>query len=133
MRRIRSVFVVPALALAVSACFSNSAGARGVYGTVSGTLIMEGGPAPGTAMTVMPGTVQLSVHGHRVVTIHVPPTGTFRVQIPVGTYEVAATTQAIHQENSGGETVKGSGSCPHRPITVTAGKRTSIRVSCFVP
>jgi len=132
MRRIRSVFVVPALVLAVSACFSHPAGARSVYGTVSGTLVMEGGPAPGTATALIPGTVELSVHGHRVVTIHVPMTGTFRARVPVGKYEVAAITPRIHHVNSSGK-VTGSGFCAHPPITVTAGKRMSIRVTCFVP
>jgi len=133
MRQIRYVFVVPALALAVSACFSHPAGARSVYGTVYGTLVMEGGTAPGTATTLIPGTVELSVQGHRVVTIHVPITGTFRARVPVGKYEVAAITPRIRQENSSGKYVTGSGFCAHPPITVTAGKRMSIRVTCFVP
>jgi len=87
MHRIRSLFVVPALVLAVSACFSHPAGARSADGTVSGTLALEGGAAPGTARTLIPGTVELSVHGRRVVTIHVPMTGTFRARVPVGKYE----------------------------------------------
>jgi hypothetical protein len=133
MRRIRSVLVVPALVLAVSACFAHPAGARSVYGTISGTLGMEGGTAPGRARALIPGTVELSVHGHRVVTIHVPMTGTFRVRVPVGEYEVAAITPRIHEENSSGKFVPPSGFCAHPPITVTAGKRISIRVTCFVP
>ena len=95
---------------------------------------MEGGPAPATAITLIPGSIQLSVHGRRFLTIHFPPTGTFRAQVPVGTYEVAGNySPRFHQKYSGGETVKGLNSCPQRPIAVTAGKRTSIRVSCLFP
>jgi hypothetical protein len=35
---------------------------------------MVGGIAPGTARTPIPGTIELSVHGDRIVTIHVPVT-----------------------------------------------------------
>src|SRR5580658_6221453 len=105
MRRIRSVFIAPALVLAVSACFAHPAGAGGVYGAVSGTLVMEGGLAPGTSRALIPGTVELSIHGHRVMTIHVPVTGTFRARVPAGKYEVAAITPRIQHETSGGKYV----------------------------
>jgi hypothetical protein len=132
MRRNSSVFVASVLLLALSACTSRPSGTPNAYGSVSGTLVLEGGPAPGTAKTPIPGTIELSAHGHRTVTIKVPVNGVFREQVPAGRYEVAATTPRVQHEDSSGR-ISGTGSCPHSPITVTAGETRSIQVTCFVP
>jgi hypothetical protein len=94
-------------------------------------LDREGGSFPGTATTPIPGTIELSAHGHRIVTIHVPDNGTFREQVPTGSYEVAATAPSVqHQNSSSGSTY--SRPLAH-PIAVTTGHITSIQVACIVP
>lgn len=132
MHRIRYVFVAPLLLLALSACSTHPSGTPTAQGMVRGTLVMEGGAlivergvAPHTATKLVPGIIELSFHGARIVTIHVPVNGRFRARVPVGTYEIAASTSRIHP----------MGSCvpAHPPITMTAGKTMSIQVACAVP
>ena len=141
MHRIRYVFVAPLLLLALSACSTHPSATPTAYGKVSGTLVMEGGALilePGvashTATKLIPGIIELSIHAARIVTIHVPVNGTFRAQVPVGTYEMAATTPRIQGENTSGKYVT-MGSCvpSYPPITVGAGQTMSIQVTCAVP
>jgi hypothetical protein len=82
----------------------------------------RGWPRARPAKTPIPGTIDLSVHGDRIVTIHVPVNGTFREEVPTGKYEVAATTPRIRHETSSGR-IYGTGSCPGPTIPVTAGQR----------
>lgn len=139
MHHIRPVLVAPVLLLALSACSTHPSGSPRAEGTVRGTLVMEGGVAPGTAKTLIPGTVELSAHGDRIDTIRVPVNGTFRVQVPVGRYVVTATTPRIHQVlRSGSSTGSGTwvaGFCVpvHPPIAVTSGKTIDIHLICAVP
>ena len=131
MRRIPHVIVTAVLLLALSACSSHPPGTPKAYGTVSGMLVREGGTFPGTATTPIPGTIELSAHGHRIVTIHVPVDGTFREQVPTGSYEVAATSPSVQQQNSSSGSTY---SCPlAHPIAVTTGQTTNIQLACIVP
>jgi hypothetical protein len=117
----------------LGACSSSASRTQGSFGTVSGTLVMEGGVAPGTARTPIPGTVTLSALGDRIVTIHVPANGTFRAQVSAGRYEVTSTTPKVQQVNPDGTHV--SKPCPEviPPITVENGKTTTVNVTCTVP
>ena len=132
MHRIPPVFVATLLVLA-SACSSDPSGTSVRSGTLGGTLVMEGGVAPGTAKTRIPGTIELSAQGDRIITIHVPESGTFRTPVPVGKYEVGATTPNIQQVNPGGKHRTEPCTTDQPPFTVTAGKTTSIQVTGFVP
>ena len=127
-RQIRPVLIAPVL-FALSACSTHPSGTPSADGTVSGTLVMVGGVAPGTAKTPIPGTIELSAHGDHIVTIRVPVNGTFRAQLPVGRYEISATTPKI----SSGTNVAGSCVPAHPPIAVTTRKTMGIQVTCAVP
>jgi hypothetical protein len=109
-------------------------GANGINrGSVAGTLAVEGGPAPGTARTLITGTIDLSARGKRIATIHVPVSGTFRMQVPVGKYEVTATTPRIQQVNPDGKHAITPCSTAGPPVIVTFGKAKTVNVTCFVP
>jgi hypothetical protein len=132
MYRIPSLFVA-SLVLALSACSSHPSGTPVGYGRVTGILLMEGGVAPGTARTRIPGIIELSAHGHPIITMHVLARGTFRAQIQVGEYEVTATTPRIQQVNAGGNRVMEPCTTDQPPITVATGRTTGIQVTCIVP
>ena len=117
----------------LGACSFSASRVQGSFGTVAGTLAMEGGVPPGTARTPIPGTVALSAHGDRIVAIHVPASGAFRAQVSAGTYEVTATTPRVQQVKPDGTHV--TEPCPQvdPTITVEHGKTTTINVTCVVP
>lgn len=127
--------ILAALLLAsivLGACTSASPTQR-TFGTVSGTLVLEGGVEPGTTRTAIPGTLVLSAHGDRIVTIHVPPTGSFRAPVPTGTYMVTASTPKVQRVSPAGTHV--TEPCPEMipSITVEGGKTTTVNVTCIVP
>jgi len=134
VRRIGTILAaLPFAAGLLGACSSSSSQTPGSVGTVSGTLAMEGGTAPGTTKTPIPGTIALSAHGALIVTIQVPASGAFRTQVPAGTYAVSATTPRVQQVNADG--THATEPCPgaNSPITVENGKTTTVYVICIVP
>jgi len=136
LRMGRTVRTASALAVAaglLSACSSSLSGAQATDGTVTGAFDVLGGVAPGTARSPTPGTIELSAHGHVVASVPVPRSGSFRAQVPVGTYQVTGISSHLHTETSTGVTA--SGTCPMvgRSVTVTAGRSTTVEVDCVVP
>jgi hypothetical protein len=131
MGRMLAALLVAASVL--GACSSDVSRTRSSFGTVSGTLVMEGGVAPGTSRTPIPGTVALSTHGYRIVTIHVPASGTFRAQVSAGRYDVTATTESIQHVNPNGMHVTEPCTEALPPITVEHSQTTIVNVVCIVP
>ena len=60
-------------------------------GTVTGTVTLEGGPAPGTSTPVTSGTVEL-IGRSSGGGVSIGPDGTFRVEVPPGRYQVTVST-----------------------------------------
>jgi hypothetical protein len=129
--RMLAVLVIAASVL--GACSFSASRTQSPLGTVSGTLAMEGGVPPGTARMPIPGAVALSAHGHRIMTIRVPASGSFRAQVSAGTYQITATTPKIQHVNPDGTHV--AEPCPEviPPITVETGRTTTVHVTCIVP
>ena len=86
------------------------AGHEAATGQVTGQLLSQGGGSPG--QRPVPGTVAFSAAGHPTMTVQVPKSGTFSVQLPPGHYRV-------------------SGSCSRPlPVTVTAHHTTRLNIIC---
>jgi hypothetical protein len=101
----------PAAVLAVL-LLAGCAGQKPVTGRVTGRLLSQGGRPPG--QRPMPGTVVFAAAGHPRVTVRVPNSGIFSVQLLPGRYYV-------------------SGPCPQSlPVTVIAHDTTHVNIICTV-
>jgi hypothetical protein len=111
-----------------------SGGPAAARGTVSGRLVMEGGPlGPGAKQPgsrPIPGTIQFARAGHPLVTAHAGRKGTFSARLSAGTYRVRASSPRI---TVGSGRIRDS-LCSHpASVTVTAGHATRITLTCVVP
>jgi hypothetical protein len=104
-----SLMRAPAAMLAVL-LLAGCAGQQPAMGQVTGRLLSQGGGSPG--QRPMPGTVAFTAAGQPSMTVRVPNSGTFSVQLPPGRYHV-------------------SGPCS-RPlqVTVTAHLTTHLNIVC---
>jgi hypothetical protein len=99
-----------ACAAMLAVLLAGCAGPDQATGQVTGQLLSRGGQPPG--QRPMPGTVALTAAGHPRVTVRVPNSGMFSVQLPPGHYHV-------------------SGPCLQSlPVTVTAHHTTHVNVIC---
>ena len=99
----------PAAMLAVL-LLAGCAGHEPATGQVTGRLLIQGGGSPG--QRPMPGTVAFTATGQPPMTVRVPNSGTFSVQLPPGRYHV-------------------SGPCARPlPVTVTAHRTTHVNIVC---
>jgi len=99
----------PAAMLAVL-LLAGCAGHEPGTGQVTGRLLSQGGGSPG--QRPMPGTVAFTAAGHPPMTVRVPDSGTFSVQLPAGRYHV-------------------SGPCSRSlQVTVTAHQTTHVNIVC---
>jgi hypothetical protein len=99
----------PAAMLAVL-LLAGCAGHEPATGQVTGRLLSQGGGSPG--QRPMPGTVAFTAAGQPPMTVRVPNSGTFSVQLPPGRYHV-------------------SGPCSRSlPVTVTADHTTHLNIVC---
>jgi hypothetical protein len=105
-------------------------------GTVTGRFLREGGPlGPGGQQPgerPIPGTVQFTAAGHRLITVGVGSSGAFSVGLPAGTYHVAGRSPQIMEVSSDGTQHETPCSQP-LSVTVTARHTTKIAVTCVVP
>jgi hypothetical protein len=99
----------PAAMLAVL-LLAGCAGHEPATGQVTGRLLSQGGGSPG--QRPMPGTVAFTAAGQPPMTVRVPNSGTFSVQLPPSRYHV-------------------SGPCGRPlPVTVTAHRTTHVNIVC---
>jgi hypothetical protein len=132
MKRLLAITGLAAMLLAACAAGPPAASARG---TVTGTLMLEGGPLrrgggqPGKRP--IQGTVQFTADRHRPVKVRVGSSGTFSVRLSAGTYAVAGRSPRI-MEIIGGTSRETSCSQP-LSVTVAARHATRIAVTCIVP
>ena len=99
----------PAAMLAVL-LLAGCAGHEPATGQVTGRLLSQGGGSPG--QRPMPGTVAFTAAGQPPMTVRIPNSGTFSVQLPPGRYHV-------------------SGPCARPlPVTVTAHRTTHVNIVC---
>ncbi len=104
-----SLMRAPAAMLAVL-LLAGCAGHEPATGQVTGLLLSQGGGSPG--QRPMPGTVAFTAAGQPPMTVRVPNSGTFSVQLPPGRYHV-------------------SGPCSRSlPVTVTAHRTTHVNIVC---
>ena len=104
-----NVIHAPAAMLAVL-LLAGCAGHEPATGQVTGRLLSHGGGSP--AQRPMPGSVAFTTVGHPPVTVRVPNSGIFSVQLPPGQYHV-------------------SGPCSRSlPVTVTAHHTTHVNIVC---
>jgi hypothetical protein len=100
-----------AVLLLAGLLLAGCAGHEPATGQVTGRLLSQGGGgSPG--QRPMPGSVAITAAGHPPVTVRVPESGIFSVQLPPGRYHV-------------------SGPCSRSvPVTVTAHHITRINIIC---
>lgn len=98
MRRVTGVIATILSLAAVTACSGSSASVTtgsAPHGTVTGTLTISGGAAPGTVQST-PGEISVfttaDLTGSPVATTKTAANGNFSVNLPAGTYYLAATS-----------------------------------------
>ena len=136
-----------AAAAALTACAAQAAGTNGqrpalrpARGTVSGRLVLEGGPlGPGgqqPAIRPISGLVQFALPGgHVVLATRVGRSGSFTVTLVPGTYQVRGRSPAVVEVSSGSPAGKGRERPCTTPktVTVTDQGSVSITLTCVVP
>jgi len=122
-RRLQAIIAVSALML-TAACASADPPPASPSGSVTGKLVIEGGPI---SQRPIPGTVQFTAHGRPSVTVRTDSSGTFSVTLPAGTYDVSGSSPSISGAN-------GQAPCS-RPLSVavTSKHTTTITLICIVP
>lgn len=133
MKRLLAIAAAAGL-LPLAACAAGPPAAA-PQGTVTGALLLEGGPLrPGGGQPgerPIRGTVQFTADRHRPVKVRVGRSGTFSVSLPTGTYDVAGRSPQI-MEIFGGTSREATCSQP-QSVTVAARHATRIAVTCIVP
>lgn len=132
MKRLLVTVSLSVLPLAACAGVPGPASARG---TVTGTLMLEGGPiSPGGRLPgkrPIPGTVQFTDGRHQPVLAHVDSSGDFSISLPAGSYVVSGRSPQVIQVSNGA-----SHEAPcSQPVSVTVTPRHTTRVAltCIVP
>ena len=134
MNHVRAVTVVAVVLLLAAAC-GGTARPGSPRGTVTGTLVLTGGPVPpgGSQPESRPidGTIEFRRTGRQPVKVHAGRSGTFSASLPAGTYQAIARSPHV-VEVSGG-TVRQPPCSKSQQVKVTAGHRTTIALACIVP
>jgi len=104
-------------------------------GTVTGRLVLEGGPlgVNGQQPGIRPiaGTVRFTSGDHQAVTVRTTSSGVFSVRLPAGRYQVSDRSPVVQVASADG-TSRQEWSTPV-PVTVTAHHTTSIMLTIIVP
>ncbi len=138
MKQLPAITSVAAMLLLAACAATGQQASQGAStpGTVTGRFLREGGPlGPGGQQPgerPIPGTIQFTAAGHRLITVGVGSSGTFSVSLPAGTYQVAGRSPRIIEVSSDG-TQHQTPCAPPLSVTVTAGHTTKIAVTCVVP
>jgi hypothetical protein len=133
-----------AAAAALTACAAQAGGTgpalRPARGTVTGRLVLEGGPlgSGGQQPAIRPisGLVQFTLRGgHVVLATKVGRSGSFTVTLVPGTYQVRGRSPAVVEVSSGSQAGKGRERPCTTPKTVTVTDQGSVSVTltCIVP
>ncbi len=116
-------------------------------GTVTGKLVMEGGPVdprkPQPRIRPIPGTVRFTQGGRRVASVHVGRSGKFTIALAPGTYAAVGRSPDVLQVSNGavvganGHVVSGTArqaacSQPAR-VVVTPRRTITVVIACIVP
>jgi hypothetical protein len=126
------VWVASSLEFSAAGCWEVSVGYRNVglvfrilvgpaRGTISGSLLEVGGPAPGLDVAI-PGAI--SVESATASAAASTSTGDFSVDVPAGTYTVSGTSPRY---NGGLSKCYAEG-----PVVVRRGRTTTVKVICAV-
>jgi hypothetical protein len=104
-------------------------------GTVTGRLVMEGGPlGPGGQQPdshPIPGLIAFTRAGHRVLTVRAGRSGLFSARLLAGTYRIAGRSPRLTEVSNGKTRIT---PCSHpASVTVTARHATRITLACVVP
>ena len=129
MNRVRALIWLAAVLLP-AACTAAHASAP-PPGTVTGRLVIEGGPTGLPPIRPIPGTVRFTGDGHGPVTVRTNRAGVFSVQLPPGRYRVSDRSPQL--------LLVGANGVGHQewsvPVTVTviAHHTTRITLTSIVP
>jgi hypothetical protein len=117
-----SLVSVPALA----GCDGQHAAPAAALGTVAGTLVRVGGPAPGAAVPLRGQVVALNAAGVRIAAA-VGRSGRYRLALPPGTYQLSGHSPLVHV--NGAEMLCTAA----RAVHITAGQtRSGVTVICSI-
>ena len=133
MKRAGALICLAATLLAACSAARGSDAAHGsdpASGTVTGKLVIEGGPGGLPHIRPIQGVVRFIGRGHVPVTARTNAVGVFRVRLPIGRYQVSGRSPHV---------LEGSGSTAHQawsasvPVTVTARHTSKITLTWYVP
>jgi hypothetical protein len=112
-----------------------SGGPADARGTVTGRLVMEGGPISLSGQQPdsrpIPGLIEFTRAGHRVLTVRAGRSGLFSARLAAGSYRIAGRSPRITEVSHGRTRIT---PCSHpASVTVTARHATKITLACVVP
>jgi hypothetical protein len=130
----KRLLVIGLAAVLLAAC----AGVRGPAssrGTVTGRLMLEGGPiGPGgrpPGPRPIPGTVQFSGSRHRLALVRVGSSGNFSVSLPAGRYGVSGRSPRVIEVSDGAS--REAACSQSLSVAVTPRHTTRVALTCIVP
>ena len=133
MRQVQALICIAAVLL-TAACSAAHHSAPS-SGTVTGRLVLEGGPlGPGgqqPGVRPIPGTVRFADGHHLPVLVRTSSSGVFSVELPVGRYRVSERSPSIMLVDTSG-TSRPQWSAPVL-VTVTARHTTTMTLTSIVP
>ena len=130
----RLLVTVSLAALPLAAC-AGDPGAVPPRGTVTGRLMLEGGPISLAGRLPsnrpIPGTVQFADGRHQPVLAHVGRSGGFSVSLPPGRYTATGRSPQVIEVSNG---TNHEATCS-QPLSVTVRRQhtTRIALTCIVP
>jgi hypothetical protein len=133
VKRLRALICLAGMLLP-AAC-SVAPGHASAGGTVTGTLVREGGPLgpdgqqPGTHS--IPGTVRFTGGHHLVITVRTDDAGMFSVRLPAGRYDVSDRSPRILLV--GGDGISRQAWSGPVSVTVTAQHTTRVTLTSIIP
>ena len=129
MKRVQALIWLAAVLLP-AACTTAQASAPPL-GTVTGRLVLEGGPAGLPPIRPIPGTVRFTGGPDGPVTVRTNGAGVFSVRLPAGRYRIWDRSPRVLLVTANGVSHQ-QWSLPV-PVTVTARHTTRITLASIVP
>jgi hypothetical protein len=130
----RLLVIIGLAATLLTAC-AGVPGPGSPRGTVTGRLMLEGGPGvPGgrpPGQRPIPGTVQFTDRQHRLILAQVGNSGDFSVRLPAGSYAVSGRSPRVIEVSNG---ARHEITCSQTlSVTVTLRHTTRVALTCIVP
>lgn len=126
----KRALVLICLASALLGACSAAHSSYAAKGTVTGRLVIDGGPSGVPPNRPVQGVVRF-IGGHQPpVTVSTNAAGVFWVQLPPGRYDVSDRSPHILEESGGTSRQEWSASVP---VTITEHHTTAITLTWFVP